>query len=606
MSETSTPNIPGYKIIKTLGHGGMAIVYLAIQQGLNRRVALKVMSRQLSSDERFCRRFRREAEIVGQLNSTHIIPVYEVGEHDGVHYLSMEYLTSGTLTNRIMQGIDPGTALEIAKQVAVALKTAHEHDAEFIHRDVKPDNILFRDANTAVLTDFGIAGIDNPSDSETALTKFGHVIGSPKYMSPEQTKGEKLNPQTDLYSLGVVLFQMLTKQLPYDGLHYAAIALKQFNEPIPSLPRNISYLQPLIDKALAKDKSKRFKHAAEFIEAISAIQSKLNSKNKIGIATIFKWQIVLAGVGILLSVLTIITLLHFTDTTSVEPRSTIPATSHKLEIKTRPENARIYLVEQERFMEADEILEAGTLDISVWSPNHLIADLSYKHPSNNTGAIALRKIKNPTAHIFYRFLDALESEIPGVSDSFIDDNPFHPLGEILRVAILKDYSKLEVIKRHARIGDEQSLLILSELHDDGWGVEEDKGKALDLASRAAQYGYSLAQVQYATLILNSNPTAEQIEQAVDLYDQAASDGFFLALNRRGKLYINGTVGPRNLDKGLEFLAKAASQGDRDALFVLGQLYDQGLDSIPQNKSKAKSYLEHAAELGDRRAHAYLR
>jgi len=217
MENEQNPEIPGYRVIRKLGEGGMAVVYLAVQQSFNREVALKVLSDSLSRNEDFCRRFRREAIIVGQLNSPYIVPVYEVGEHNGLSFLSMEYLKSGSLSGRIAEGISPQTALAITRQVAEALKCAHEHDSEFIHRDVKPDNILFRNETNAVLTDFGIARSEDSSSSETALTQVDTIIGSPKYMSPEQARGEKLNNQTDLYNLGIVLYEMLMKVPPYDG-----------------------------------------------------------------------------------------------------------------------------------------------------------------------------------------------------------------------------------------------------------------------------------------------------------------------------------------------------------------------------------------------------
>jgi serine/threonine protein kinase len=598
-------NIPGYEIIETLGYGGMANVYLAIQQGFNRKVALKVMSRHLLHDEQLYLRFRREAEIVAQFNSPHIIQVYEVGEYNGLPFFSMEYLAYGTLSTRIMKGFDPESALNITRQVAVALKTTHEHDWKFIHRDVKPGNILFRDANTAVLTDFGIARNDNLFYSDPALTIHGQVIGTSKYMSPEQAKGEVLNPQTDLYSLGIVLFQMLTKELPYTGSDFTSIAVKKINDPVPRLAKNISYIQPIIDSALAKDKSERFKNATEFIDAILAIQSKPRKKNWLGFVSTLKWLTVLVVFGVLLSLLFDNALLQFRSAFSAFPNTTNSSDSHKLDLKTKPSNAQIYHVKQKRFLKANTILETGTYEVSVWAPQYLILDLNYKHPSNSKEIVTLQKLKSPTASLFYHFLDALRNEIPSESEAFIRSNPLHPLGEILRVAVLKDHSRLDIIKRHARVGDEQSLLILSELYDNGWGVKQDKIQALELARRAAQFGYTIAQVQYATLILSYNPTAEQLKKAVAIYDEAASHGFFLGLNRRAKLYINGAIGGKNIEKGLDFLTKAASLGDRDALFLLGQIYYQGLDTVPKNKIKANSYFEHAAKLGDQRAIARL-
>jgi serine/threonine protein kinase len=595
------PEVPGYTIIETLGHGGMAIVYLAVQHGFNRKVALKVMSRRLSLDKQLCRRFKREAEIVAKFNSPYIISVYEVGEHDGLQYFSMEYLPCGTLSMRILRGIDPKSALDITKQVASALEVAHKYDRGFIHRDVKPDNILFRDDDTVVLADFGIARSDHLSDSDTTLTQYGQVIGSARYMSLEQVKGEELNLQTDLYSLGIVLFQMLTKKLPYTGPDFSVIAIKKINDPIPKLPRHISYLQPIIDKALAKDRSERFKSATEFIDAISAIQSNHHKNNIFKTSLVrFNWLTMSVFIGVLSSLL-----IYGVFDYMKSPVAINSIGEHELNLKIEPHDAKIYLLKQSRFINAHETFEKGAYDLCIWAPQYLIKDIKYTHPSNSDKIITLQKIKNPSASVYYKFSEAIDSKIAAISEHFIQKNPQHPLSELLKIAVLKDYSMLDMIKQHAHIGDEQSLLILSELYYNGWGVKQDKAKALELAERASHYGYSLAQVQYATLILGHNPSTEQIKKATVLYDKAAENGFFLGLNRRAKLYINGKAGEKNIDQGLALLTQAASLGDRDALFWLGKIYEYGQGSVAQNKIKAKHYFERAAKLGHQRAINHL-
>ncbi|MDQ7050530.1 MAG: serine/threonine-protein kinase [Enterobacterales bacterium] len=192
--------IPGYKILKTLGIGGQATVYLAIQKGFDREVALKVMSPALAADPSFGERFIREAKIVAQLSHDRIVTVYDVGKSDNFYYLAMEYMRGEELKSKISQGLKAKDALQIIAKLAKALHFAHQKG--YIHRDVKSENILFNDDDQPVLTDFGIA---KASNSSTQMTQTGKLIGTPEYMSPEQCRGKDLDGRSDLYSLGIIL-----------------------------------------------------------------------------------------------------------------------------------------------------------------------------------------------------------------------------------------------------------------------------------------------------------------------------------------------------------------------------------------------------------------
>jgi len=205
--------IPGYRIESLLGQGGMANVFLAIQESFERHVALKVMSPLLNSDPSFAARFKREARIVAQLSHASIVPVFDVGEHQWHHYLSMEYLPGGDLKRRILQG---GGDLNLALNVCTALSAALDlaHRKGFVHRDIKPANILFRADGTPVLTDFGIARV---FDSGRSMTVAGMLVGTPSYMSPEQVKGLELDGRSDLYSIGIVFFEILTGSVPFNA-----------------------------------------------------------------------------------------------------------------------------------------------------------------------------------------------------------------------------------------------------------------------------------------------------------------------------------------------------------------------------------------------------
>jgi serine/threonine-protein kinase PpkA len=265
----STTKIPGYRIDKKIGEGGMATVYLATQESLTRTVALKIMAPTLMVDSTAEQRFLKEGRIVAQLNHPHIVTVYDIGHVESVYYMAMEHIEGGNLITRIQQGMSPETALSIIRQIAHALDYAHRKG--FIHRDVKPANILFKEDGSAVLSDFGIA---KAVTSHTNLTRIGYSIGTPDYMSPEQVTGKSLDPRSDLYSLGVVLYEMLTLQRPFKGEDAFAVALCHVNAPVPRLPKKLAPYQSIIDRLLAKTPEQRFATAAQFIDTLDDLRDR--------------------------------------------------------------------------------------------------------------------------------------------------------------------------------------------------------------------------------------------------------------------------------------------------------------------------------------------
>lgn len=265
MSELS---LPGYAILRTLGKGGMATVYLAMQEKFEREVALKVMAPALSADAGFRERFLREAKIVARISHPNIVAVYDVNEVDGVHYIAMEYHEGGDLKARLREGVGLREALTITKDVARAL--AYAHSKGYVHRDIKPDNILFRVDGSAVLTDFGIA---KATEGDANLTQLGMVAGTPKYMSPEQARGQALEGAADLYSLGVVLHEMLTGRLPYEASDPIALGILHMNSPVPRLEGRLAHFQPLLDRLLAKQPAQRPQSGTELIREIEALEA---------------------------------------------------------------------------------------------------------------------------------------------------------------------------------------------------------------------------------------------------------------------------------------------------------------------------------------------
>jgi TolB-like protein len=260
--DAGLPSIPGYRIVRELGRGGMATVYLAVQESLGREVALKLLTRRLAEDDSAAQRFVREARTAARLVHRHIVGIHDVGEHAGQPYLAMEYLPGDTLAGG---RLPPTQALEVAREIALALDHAHRQGV--VHRDIKPDNILRRADGSCALADFGIA---RTADGGGGMTQDGVTLGTPHYMSPEQLQGQELDGRSDLYSLGVVLYQLLTGDVPYTGTDGWAIGLQHISAPLPRLPAELARYQPVIDALMAKDPARRPQtghDAARLIEA---------------------------------------------------------------------------------------------------------------------------------------------------------------------------------------------------------------------------------------------------------------------------------------------------------------------------------------------------
>ncbi|CAN5202265.1 hypothetical protein BH11PSE14_BH11PSE14_12490 [soil metagenome] len=266
MIERGATSIAGYTLLHSIGSGGMAEVYLATQDSLGRQVALKILSPMMAADPVLRERFVQEARIAAQLHHPNIIAIYDVGTCEGTAYIAMEFEQSGTVAPAEGTALDSRAALRIVHDIAGALDYAHAQGV--VHRDVKPDNILRRANGSCLLSDFGIA---RAMDSQTALTREGTSIGTPQYMSPEQLRGEKIDGRSDLYSLGVVLYQLLTGELPYKGTDGWAIGVQHISGEIPRLPPALARLQPLLDAMLAKDPNARPATGAEVQKRIDAL-----------------------------------------------------------------------------------------------------------------------------------------------------------------------------------------------------------------------------------------------------------------------------------------------------------------------------------------------
>jgi serine/threonine protein kinase len=273
-----------YTRSRPLGSGGMAEVYLAHDEVLDRDVALKVLKDQYAGNEEFVRLFRREARSAAALNHPNIVSVYDQGRsEDGAYYIAMEYVPGGSLKDWISRegALGPGDVIEVALQIADALSVAHENGV--IHRDIKSQNILLTEAGYAKVADFGIA---RAATSTTTSSRSSLVLGTPGYISPEQATGKPVDPRSDLYSFGVVLYEMLTGTLPYSGEGPASMAFQHVHGPLRS-PReanpNISEpLNALTTKLLAKDPEDRHASAVELAGDLERVRSGLSPLLAVG------------------------------------------------------------------------------------------------------------------------------------------------------------------------------------------------------------------------------------------------------------------------------------------------------------------------------------
>jgi serine/threonine protein kinase len=257
-----------YQIVAPLGEGGMAAVYKAFQPSMERYVAIKVLPRHMASTEEFVSRFKREAKLLAQLQHPHILPVFDYGEAEGYPYIVMTFVKSGTLADLMQKRrLSLAEIRRMMTQIGEALQYAHAR--HMIHRDIKPSNVLIDEMGNCRLTDFGLARM---TESATKITTSGTVMGTPAYMSPEQGAGSEIDHRSDIYSLGVIFYEMVTGRVPYTAETPVAIVFKHIQDPLPSArklnPNLPESVEMVLLKALAKNPADRYQSAEAFTKAI--------------------------------------------------------------------------------------------------------------------------------------------------------------------------------------------------------------------------------------------------------------------------------------------------------------------------------------------------
>jgi serine/threonine protein kinase len=257
--------VPGYRVLGPVGRGGVSTVYLAERESDRSKVAIKLLDGRLQHNQNFLPRFIREQQIISRLNSPSVVRVLDHGFSDSFVYIVMEYLEGDDLSHYIRLGLRPRQVLAVMYQCGLALRLIHAHG--IIHRDIKPTNIMFRRDGTLALVDFGFSKM---SQDDPGLTRQGQVLGTPQYMSPEQAKGLPLDARTDLYSLGVVLYEMLTRRKLFAGGRAPPYDTRD-KAPLPLLPQPLAGFQMLLEKLLARRPEDRFSSADAMLDYITRV-----------------------------------------------------------------------------------------------------------------------------------------------------------------------------------------------------------------------------------------------------------------------------------------------------------------------------------------------
>ncbi|MGH8583660.1 MAG: serine/threonine protein kinase [Gammaproteobacteria bacterium] len=265
--------IKGYRIEQQIGEGGMAVAYLAVQESLGRMVVLKILNASRRNSPYDLERFVDEGRLIASLNHPNIVTIYDIGTSGDQVYMSMEYVEGGDLRKRMRGLVDPGEALDIVVKVAGGLSAAHKKG--IVHRDVKPGNVLFRKDGTPLLSDFGIA---KQLTVDKDLTQTGIFLGSPNYMAPEQAETGAIDGRADIYSLGVIFFEMLTGTKPYQSESVIDVILQHKRAPLPVLPPGLEDYQALLELMMAKSRKDRFRDADSLVHYVHHLTQRPTAK----------------------------------------------------------------------------------------------------------------------------------------------------------------------------------------------------------------------------------------------------------------------------------------------------------------------------------------
>jgi len=278
MEDLVGKKIDRYKVVGEIGRGGMAVVYRAIDTMLDRNVAIKIIMPEFADKEKLLKRFSREAKSLAKLSHSNIVKVLDYGEYESSPYLVMEFIPGGTLSSRLGKPMNYAEAAALLAPVARALNYAHQQ--KIVHRDIKPGNILINETGQALLSDFGILKLLDAEETQ-GLTGTGKIVGTPSYMSPEQIRGAQIDGRADVYSLGIVFFELVAGRKPYIANTPIELSLKHLNDPIPRARQFVrdvpAEVEQVFLKAMAKKPEERYQSMAAFADDLEKLARKFSA-----------------------------------------------------------------------------------------------------------------------------------------------------------------------------------------------------------------------------------------------------------------------------------------------------------------------------------------
>lgn len=599
--------IEGYDIEAPIGAGGMASVYRARQiRVANREVALKILDPDLlARDPDFKARFKRETELIAAFNHTNIVTVYDAGDYEGQFYLAMELLRGGTLSHRVRDGRLRGrpAVLKVIRGVANALAQAHEQS--IVHRDVKPDNILFRTASSEepVLVDFGIAkGFEQQAD----ITQVTSVIGSPNYMSPEQALAQKrLTGKSDVFSLGVVFYRLLTGRYPFDAEGVGQLALAHRDQPPLPLPPEHAELQPLMNAMLEIDIARRAS-AEDVIAAIDELQEEtlvIPTLPREESTRRFPWA---AALGVAAVILAGAASYQFVYLPSQSPAdvaqpagapavsasaaaATAPAadfrgvTADQLRAGlTRKTPAYLQLEPLDRPPFTDEQGQTFSHRWRAYAPGYQSEQLSVRE-QQLPSQLALRWNEKIAPAQFYDYQAVLAE--PDKAQRFRERYPESLFAPITRLLDGDAASELAQITQYAEGGDAVAQFQLGEIYELGVGVPVALDKAQKWSQAAAQHGYLPGEFQWLVFGRDADALSEDDDEFVAKLEKISERDVFLAKRLLAGIFIASKDAARQL-LGVELFRQAARSGDPGSHRALASLYRRG-DIVPSDEELAK-------------------
>ena len=620
--------IDGYEIIGELGKGGMASVYKAIQFPLDRLVALKVLSPHLfTASPQFGERFERETKILAKFAHAGIVRVYDAGRQGDYYYLAMEMLEGGTLTDRLENKNISGVkeTLVVIQKLAQAL--AHSHQKHIIHRDIKPDNILFRSekSNEPVLADYGIAkSIDN-SDS---LTVDASIIGSPTYMSPEQALGQKITEKTDVFSLGVVFFQAITGRLPFPSGNIGELALahrdglkdETFDDPeriicqklwLKMLEKDVEKrpsaqaLDALIEKELQRIPQLESASDATVIRPVDG--SNLQGGTDLSASKKLNKKYVRFIYSSVIIVFCAVAAVYYMNMPREEAGFQVADAVACCSIDQLEQAVKIKKPEYLEFFVPDNIAAKTTNGIQ-YLGQWVARASGYQAKAIATKMGSLPKIvtlewrKYFTPEEFYDYQALLAGDIQSPNDFILkyQHSVFAPIAALLGEPTS---NQLKTIKRYAKQNDPVAQFQLSEIYDNGLApAKKDSKEALRWATASAEQGYLPAKLQLFVFAVQSG----ELQPGSEAYDTAlralVEQEFWLAQYLYA-MYQRQLVGSASVKQWLPFLEYSASAGDFKSHQALLEIYtskkysDQQLAITTQLRNdKAKLHKRRANQL----------